>query len=158
MDNVALVYGGNYNFYNCDFVDSNSLYINHTSPVLVLSNFFNPNGTGGTNYISPLTANFYNSIIYGDISNGNEVDTASLPGGFSYNFDHCLVTTNLPTPASRYNTCLINVNPLFINPPAQNYILNSNSPCISNGDPIYEKSPDLAGQNRTQADIGCYAQ
>ena len=151
MYNVGLFYGGNYNFYSCTLVDSNSAYISHSYPVVAFSNYFR------TNSYSALTAYFYNTIVYGDISNGNEIDTGSVPNtGFTYLFQNCLISTKLPTPLSRYSANLVNENPFFVNPPGENYHLESNSPCIGKGG-AFEPSTDLDGYPRNGSpDIGCY--
>jgi hypothetical protein len=157
QDNVGLYLGGTYNFYSCTLVDSNSAYISHTSPVAYFSNrLVSNNVTLGYN---SLTANFYNTIIYGDISGGNEIYGDSISSaGFTYLFQNCLITTQAKTPSIHYNTNLLNVNPFFVNAPNANYQLEGNSPCIGAGNLSFEPSTDLIGtaRNPNQPDIGCY--
>jgi len=161
MDDLFLLYGGNYNFSNCTLVDFSSSTTNHTNPIVALQNFYPQNKT---NYVASFNTNFYNTIVFGDISNGNEIfDTVLANTTSNLLFQNCFVTvTN--TPASNYTNCLVNklsqpLNPLFINSTNNNFFLMSGSPCIGSGEMSSEVSPDLDDQTRiiNQPDIGCYS-
>lgn len=110
---VALLMGGEYEFYHCTIANYWS-YANRTEPSLVISNNI---VNEGTMYVSDLTkAYFGNCIIYGDKENelGLSNETGAL---FDYKFEYSIVRANADLDFSD-NTYYDNVwkskNPKFI--------------------------------------------
>jgi len=130
---IALSIGGNYNFYQCSIGNFWSYSSRQTSSV-VLNNYY----TDANNviHVRPLTnATFGNCIIYG--SNDEELLLDQYPGSvFVYKFDHCLLKTqNNTSNTAFFNTCILNIDPMFKNgysTPADLSLING-SPAIGAG-------------------------
>ena len=149
---VALRFGGDYYFNHCT-INNFWTASTRTSPALLLNNYFVFNSTA---FVRPISANFNNSIIYGDIDNELVIDT--VPGNFAtYRFNHCLIKTNQPTSSSRYINIKKNINPLYIT--GSSYILRASSPAIDQADPAVSLPVDIETNSRpsgSASDIGCY--
>jgi hypothetical protein len=61
--NVALIYGGDYNFTNCTVATFSNTFINHKNPVLTVNNFATQ---GGVTVTGNINAVFRNCIFWGD--------------------------------------------------------------------------------------------
>jgi hypothetical protein len=61
--NVALIYGGDYNFTHCTVAAFSNAYLNHKNPVLTVNNFATQ---GGATVTANLNAVFRNCIFWGD--------------------------------------------------------------------------------------------
>jgi hypothetical protein len=157
QDNVSIYIGGTYNFYSCTLADFNSSYISHTNPLVSFSNRLVSNNV--TLASNPLSLNFVNTIVYGDISNGDEIVGDSISSApFNYLFQNCLITTQAKTPSVHYIFNLLNANPFFVNETNSDYHLENISPCINTGNSSFEPAVDLDGYFRVGnvPDIGCY--
>lgn len=94
---AALLIGGDYNFYHTTIANYWGGYANSTRSTssLVLSNVLIIDQTSGESisYVGDLkSANFYNSIITGNINSGNELELGvTEEAAFNYSFNHCLM-------------------------------------------------------------------
>jgi len=109
---AALTIGGKYNFYHCTFAN----YWNSTTrqfPVLLLNNYYKDVNEN----IIPRnldSAFFYNCIVYGDLSSGDEIKLDSDNGAsFKYKFHNCLLKTTFNTSTSEYENVVVNKEPYF---------------------------------------------
>jgi hypothetical protein len=126
-----------------------------TAPSLVLSNYtYNMYGEKITYPLEK--AYFGNTIIYG--SNPEEMglyfdETADS----SCQFDHCLIRTEEGSfDPGRYIGCMVNEDPLFINPAEYNFHIDSLSPAIDKGIQLGIFF-DIEGNRRgTTPDLGAY--
>lgn len=118
---AALAIGGRYNFYHCTFAN----YWSHGTrqfPALLLSNYYKD--ANDNIHPRPLdSAYFYNCIVYGDLSSGDELKLDSVPtASFGYKFHHCLLKTTFNTSsASNYINVIVNKEPYFKNPGNNDY-------------------------------------
>jgi len=62
-NNIALIYGGIYQFNHCTVVTVSNSFIQHKNPVLTATNYVKQNNQ---TYTSPLSATFTNSILWSD--------------------------------------------------------------------------------------------
>lgn len=88
--------GGNYNFNYCTIYNGGSPYVDHQKETLLLSNFLLD---GNQPYREPLTTNFSNSVIYGNLDNEisfNNYDRLSL-ANFDNKFSYTLLKANADT-------------------------------------------------------------
>ncbi len=154
--NIVITAGGNYNFTNCTVASYSNNYMSHLQPVLNVSDYL-----PGNNSSFALTANFINSIFWGD--NGSVVDevVVSTQGSSpAISFTNCLWKIK-NTPAVT-NTHMLNIDPMFDSVNNQtmfyNFHLKVNSPTLDSG--INTSIPfDLDGNTRTvngKTDLGCY--
>lgn len=165
---AALIRGGSYEFRHCTFANYWTSTVRST-PSVYFNNY--QVGQGGSISLKPLnTCYFGNSIIYGNISNGSEVEFDGESGAaFNYQFENCLLRITdefYNNDPSRFVNVLRNQEPLFKNPATdeQNYNINIGSPAINTGNiSITNQSPslsiDLNGNNRTadgQPDLGAF--
>jgi hypothetical protein len=151
-NNVAVVGGGDYQFTHATVVSYGNNFIQHKTPVLLLSDTYN-------SITNPLKAVFRNCIFWGD---GGLVDdeVAFRPKGTTYSlqFDHILWKVKTP-PVTAPN--VINQDPLFdsVNT-ARNYYnfhLQQNSPARNAGINT-SVTLDIDGNARSvvKPDLGCY--
>jgi hypothetical protein len=83
---IALTQGGNYDFRNCTFAN----YFNSFQQVPVAVNDYFEDTDLNTVFVSDLTANFHNCIIYGSGNYGLSMERVSEEL-FDCNFNHCLI-------------------------------------------------------------------
>ena len=98
---VKLSLGGEYNFTNCTMYNTGSRYVGHEIEALELGNAVVVEEADGskTLYHAPLTTNFANSVLYGNLRNEvsyNNFDGLNL-GEFTNHFSYCSVKTNADT-------------------------------------------------------------
>lgn len=113
LNNLELVYGGNYHFTHCTFTNNSSTYLSHSDPVLSMGNAFGI-GINDDDMIiwagNDLNATFDNCILYG--TRPDEIllnDSELVNAGFNYSFNHCLIKKDT------LNTDLPNyINPVLI--------------------------------------------
>jgi len=163
---VALLMGGNYEFYHCTIANYWN-YANRTEPSLIISNNII---NDGTMYMSDLTnAYFGNCIIYGDKE--NELGLSQESGAaFNYKFEYSIVKANADMDFSD-NTYYDNVwkskNPTFVSVSEYNFQLDTLSQAKDLGNIFivndYTYLPpitnDLNQENRTldiAPDLGAY--
>jgi hypothetical protein len=144
---VALLVGGEYEFYHTTIANYSSNYLQNTRSTasLVISNALNvSNSSGGSKlYVNDLRkATFGNCIVYG--SNITEVELAkNSEKDFNYFFDHCIlkVPETFNTSNKKYYKNVwksVNYDPLFIDPYEKyNYTLDSLSPARNIGNLEY---------------------
>ena len=93
---VKLGLGGVYNFTNCTMYNFGNQYVSHQSAILLLSNVVTiSNGNTNNYYPEPLTTNFTNCAIYGNLQNEinfSNIDNFDL-SRFNNSFSYCLLTT-----------------------------------------------------------------
>ncbi|WP_462254631.1 hypothetical protein [Ferruginibacter sp.] len=159
--NVALVYGGDYNFTNCTVAAYSNLYINHKNPLLTVNNFA---AQGGSTITANLNAVFRNCIFWADSSGfvNNEI-TVSKQGSntFAVLFENNLYRGSDPTNSTLTNN-LKNQDPLFdtIDVVKRMYnfrISNNNAPGVNKGiATTFTKDLDDKNRNNGLPDLGCY--
>jgi hypothetical protein len=160
--NVALVYGGDYNFTNCTVAAYSNLYINHKNPLLTVNNFA---AQGGSTITANLNAVFRNCIFWADSSGfvNNEI-TVNKQGAntFAVLFENNLYRGSDPTNSTLTNN-LKNQDPLFdtIDVVKRMYnfrISNNNAPGVNKGISNTGFIKDLDDNNRNNGgpDLGCY--
>lgn len=165
---LVLANGGTYDFTHCTFAN----YWSRQNQTAVLMN----NGDG-TNLFA-LTANFKNSIIYGNASESLLMSPAKNQTNFNFKFDNCLVkflnsakrydTTIFPynfSDISNFGNCLIAKNfnefqPYFYNTNKNEMMITDKAVSLINfANPFYAQSvpQDITGKSRlTTADLGAY--
>jgi hypothetical protein len=174
---LALISGGNYNFYHCTISNISSYapsffssqgYKPRSTPSILLSNYMlwqeldeNFNIANVTFHNELKAFNFYNSIFYGildqEILLNDDKKTA-----FNYKFDHSLITNNKDSldysKADHFVSIILNKNPRFKNDSISkgeyNFQLDSLSPAIDSGSieliqGIPQVQQDFNGKSRT---------
>ncbi len=157
---VNLSIGGNYTFNQCTFADYWNYTQRQTSLLNINNYYFDINNNL---HVRPMdSANFYNCIIFGALTNEVNLDTKG--GIFDYAFNNCELKTNI-NPNSNFNPKtqnLLNADPLFNStgePPADDYHVNPNtSPALLQGSQAYGNYPiDLDGNTRSyMSTLGAY--
>jgi hypothetical protein len=159
--NVALIYGGDYNFTNCTVAAFSNAYLNHKNPVLTVNNFATQ---GGATVTASLNAVFRNCIFWGDAGFVKDEVVVNKQGSntFTVKLESNLYR-NATDPANSILTGNINnEDPKFdsIDVSKRYYdfrINNAAAPGINKGiSTIFTK--DLADKNRNIGlpDLGCY--
>lgn len=134
---AALTIGGSYNFYHCTFAN---FWSNGTRsfPVMLLNNYYKDQDE---NVISRDldSAFFYNCIVYGDLSSGDELKLDPSAGAsFNFKFHNSLLRTTLSTSGAEYESVVVNADPYFHNAGGNDYrIKNPLSGSIGNGDDAF---------------------
>lgn len=129
---AALLYGGNYDFYQCTFAN---FWVegNRQDPALLLNNYY------GTD-VRQLNAFFYNSIIYGNLDTEVGLDSFpnAAPGRFNFKFDHALLKVENSFPLSNpahFSAILAgNSDPEFKDIENNIYEIDSTSVAVDAGD------------------------
>lgn len=170
-NNVQLEYGGTYDFRHCTMASFSSVNrINHSSPVLRMSNFIClTEDLGCPIYsVNAMNANFQNCIIYG--SRPTEISISERDEGFfTYTMENCMIAVdsteeiNVPI-LNNCQNCLVNQDPLFRDIDQLNYQLDSLSPADEAGMQLMSRftnlfiDKDLIENNRNTSmpSIGCY--
>jgi hypothetical protein len=162
---AALTIGGRYNFYHCTFANywNNG---NRQFPVLLVNNYYKD---ADENIISRDldSAYFYNCIVYGDLSSGDELKLdASTNTSFAYNFKfrNSLLKTTFNTAVNGYENVIVNADPYFYDIGNGDYRIKNPfaAPAvIDKGDPAFGAlfPNDLTGKPRMvngDPDIGAY--
>ncbi len=128
---LDLTYGGDYEFKHLTVGNYWSASVRN-GPSIALSNY--GYDTLGNKVANPLVrADFINTIIYG--VNDGEIGLDSVAGTpFECLFDHAILKTRLSTTnPQRYINCLVNKDPLFVDPSVLNYSIDTLSPAIGAG-------------------------
>lgn len=156
--NVILTAGGNYSFTHCTFATYSNLFQNHKQPVMYISDSYE-----SVQY--PLTANFFNSIIYGEggFAEDELVINKTLDASV-IKFENILYKTKTgEVPNATLAGEIITEKPEFdtINTSRReyNFRLKESSPAIDKGT-NQNVNNDLDGNPRpypnTLPDLGCY--
>lgn len=157
--NFTAIQGGTYQIEHCTFASYANGYIDHTRPVVYLSDYLNVNGSTLT---SPLQALIKNSVIWGDGGLVEDELVTSREGNtFNVTLDHSLFKSQNDPEVSLVNS-IRNNDPLFdsidvINRYFDFHISSSFSPAINYGSTT-SLTLDLDGlpRNIAQPDLGCY--
>ena len=157
--NVFLVQGGDYNFTHCTITSFSNLFIQHSNPVLYVSNFTNVNNVITSNDLQAL---FTNCIFWGDFGLVDDEVVIAKNGNtvFDVNFNHGIMKVKTQPVNATLNQ-MINLDPLFETIKTAdniyNFRLKPTSPAI---DKAINTSIniDLDGSTRPVAlpDIGAY--
>jgi hypothetical protein len=157
--NIALIYGGNYQFTHCTVITIASSFIEHKNPVLIATNFVKQNNQVFT---SPLTASFTNSIVWGTegfvdneiVVQKEGTDPATLT------LNNVLFRAKTDPSNTVFNNVIRNIQPQFDSVDASrriyNFRLKEGSPAINKGisTPVLT---DFDGLPRVGLpDLGCY--
>jgi hypothetical protein len=133
--NVYLAEGGQYTFTHCTIASYSNLFIQHTNPVLYVSNFTNVNNVITSN---DLQAQFTNCIFWGDFGLVEDEAVVAKNGNtiFDVNFNHGILKVKTD-PANASLNQMINQDPLFdtVNTSSRiyNFRLRAGSPAIDKG-------------------------
>jgi len=158
--NVALAYGGDYNFTHCTVASFSNAFMLHKSPVLTLNNFATQ---GGTIVTANCNALFRNCIFWADTGFvANEVVVNKQgSNAFTVLFDKNIYRGGDPA-NSTLNGNLRNQNPLFdsIDVSRRYYdfrITRITAPGINKGTATgFLKDLDDRNRNNGLPDLGCY--
>jgi len=157
--NVAqLEFGGYYDFRNCTFANFSSSTINHKTPILRVSNYFESNNVHSSAPI--IGANFTNCIVYGSESVELDLDDDGL-STFDFLFENCLLKTDSAITGSPYINTQKNLDPLFVDYFNNDFHVKTGSPAIDAGKTLGSIIEDLEGNSRPTGvayDIGAYEQ
>ncbi|MES2772955.1 MAG: choice-of-anchor Q domain-containing protein [Bacteroidota bacterium] len=160
--NILVRGGGIYNFDYATIATFSNVFQLHKQPVVYLSN------SGGGTSTAPLTANFNNSIIYGEGGLAdNELVTDKQATSFAYSVTLNNVLYRAKTDPANLNNptgILKNTSPVFdtINTSRRTYdfrLRANESPCINKGAAATSILTDLDGTPRKKGvatDLGCY--
>ena len=87
--NILLILGGDHQFVHCTVASYSNFFINHTNPVMQLTNYASQ---GGQTFVANLTAVFRNCIFWGEGGVVEDEIIAAKQGTTAYNvtFDHIL--------------------------------------------------------------------
>lgn len=161
--NIAIIYGGDYNFTHCTVASYSNLYITHKNPVLSVSNFAIQ---GGTTITANLNAIFRNCIFWADSSgfvNNEVVVNKQGSNAFTVLFDKNIYRGANDPSNSTLNGNLKSQDPLFdeIDVVKRKYDFrvtkNNAAPGINKGAAtIFSKDLDDKNRNNGLPDLGCY--
>nr|WP_262923145.1 hypothetical protein [Arenibacter sp. N53] len=146
--------GGDYSFIHATIAN----YWKHgfrTGVALQIDNSTNNDGSS----FDLAKADFKNCIIYG--SNPNELNLSMDPNkAFFFNFENCLLKFTKNTEdslynfndVSRYENTLLNLDPIFVSPTKNNFLIKENSSVIGAGnlDAANLVPLDILGSDRTK--------
>lgn len=156
---VALTGGGEYVFEQSTVANywNNSA---RTTPSLFFNNIYQ-NPYDGQYYAYNFYFEMNNSIMYGNYK--NEFETEFYNGtDTTYIFNNCLLKTNRSNNTNfiNFNECLFNKDPKFVNYSESDFHLDTLSPAIGLGNPLYSTGLlqyDLDGVDRgNHPDAGAY--
>ncbi|MFT7588860.1 MAG: hypothetical protein ACI959_001073 [Limisphaerales bacterium] len=137
--NAALLMGGDYRFNHSTLANYGSFFLNHQTPVIGISNFFNfgqdENGADVIIESDLVKAEFINSIIEGNIIEGKELSLADFENTASFNhqFTNCMIRTERELTSFNNTNCIINQDPIFTSRSNNDYTLFEGSPAIDAG-------------------------
>jgi len=159
--NIALIYGGDYNFTNCTVASFSNLYLLHKNPVLSVSNFATQ---GGTTVTANLNAVFRNCFFWADSGFVTNEVVVNKQGSnsFAVLFEKNLYRVQNDPANSTLTSNIKNQYPLFDNIDISNRIYDfritqSNAPGINKGTVTsFTKDLDDGNRNVGLPDLGCY--
>jgi len=159
--NVLLILGGDHQFVHCTVASYSNFFINHTNPVMQVTNYASQ---GGQTFIANLTAVFRNCIFWGEGGVVEDEVIAAKQGTATYSvtFDHILYKA-VHDPTGTIISSIKNQPPLFDSINTSKYYFdfhfrtNLLAPAVNKGfAPSFPR--DLDDKLRTDPipDIGCY--
>jgi hypothetical protein len=151
---LAVYYGGTYDFKYLTIGNYWFSSVRHAASVY-LSNY--SYDSLGNKVNSPLSkADFTNAIIYG--GNDDEIELDSVVATlFDYKFDHAILKTRLKTSYPvKYISCLVNKDPVFVDPSKLDYRIDSISPAIKMGKDLGIPFDILGNERGTEPALGAY--
>ena len=150
---IYLDFGGNYNFRQLTIGNYWSSSVRTTSSLVIRNYTYDTTGNKISNAL--VQAYFGNCIIYGN--EDEEIFLDSLNSAlFNFRFDHGLLRTKKMGSSMNYIECMINKDPVFVDPLAFNYAIDSISPAIEKGIPM-GVATDIKGVERgLTPDLGAY--
>ncbi len=158
-NNIALIYGGVYNFTHCTVASYSNTFLQHKSPVLIATNFVRQNGQLVT---APLTAGFTNSILWGDAGLvENEIVTDKRgTDALTLSLQNVLFRTKTDPANTNFSNVIRNQDPMFDSVDVvkrfYNFQLKTGSPALNKGitTPVIT---DFNGKPRVGLpDLGCF--
>lgn len=158
LSNLALFLGGDYTFDFSTFANYSSENLTHEAATVGFLDYY----AFSTDLIAQAdltNANFTNCIIYGSLSEGNElvIDTSSAPTVFNFNFVNSIIRTDIPEALLNSSGCIFNSDPQFENVNERNYTPLATSPAIDAAIEIPGINNDVLGNSRpvgAASDIG----
>ncbi|WP_255460281.1 choice-of-anchor Q domain-containing protein [Lacibacter sediminis] len=157
--NIALIYGGSYQFNHCTVVSASNSFVQHKNPALTATNFVKQNNTI---YTSPLTAVFTNSIVWGDEGFVDNEIVVQKEGTDAANvtLNNVLFRAKVDPSNTAFSNVLRNTNPQFDSVDVVRRIydfrLKAGSPAINKG-VVTPLTTDFNGFSRVGLpDLGCY--
>ena len=163
---VFITTGGTYDFRHCTFANYWTSSVRLDPSFALSNNLIIPQADGSSiTLLGDLNAYFGNCIVYGSLDEemifSNDESVA-----FNYQFDHCDLKTEMDlTDQNLYVNCLQNEDPFFVDPPVNNFRIDTLSPVsdigsleVINSSPV-DVSLDLDGNPRTTdegPDLGAY--
>jgi hypothetical protein len=160
--NLALVYGGDYNFTNCTVASYSGLYLLHKNPVLSLSNYALQ---GGVTVTANLNAVFRNCIFWADtgfVSNEVVVNKQGSSPLFTVLFEKNLYRVQADPGNSTLTGNIKNQDPLFDSIDVTKRIFDFRiSKTVGPGTnkgvvTSFTKDLDDGNRNAGLPDLGCY--
>lgn len=159
---VGIDNGGDYEFYNCTFVN-----YNNQDEAIQMANFKCLTQGCATFVQNDLNANFVNCLVLGNDNDEIGLSNADLEAAFDYEFENCFVQVDElldnPDYADFFNHCTNCLNnppkdTLFINMDEYNFRLDTFSMPIDAGKNLPFILDDLDGKLREDGsiDIGCF--
>lgn len=157
--------GGTYNFRHCTFANYWSEAV-RTEPVCAISNFLE---TNSVIQVADMNFSFTNGIIYGNITNGNELIAVGRPEAqFNWNFSNTLMKIDNPdvdlNNTVNFTNMVLNEEPKFKDNTNQDYRLQGDSPAKDGGNLSFVNQipsipDDILGNSRvadTAPDLGAF--
>jgi len=160
--NVALIYGGDYNFTNCTVASFSNYYILHKNPVLTVSNFATQGGVAVT---ANLNAVFRNCIFWADTGFVNDEVLVTKQGSSVFNvlFQNNLYRVQNDPANSTLTANIKNLYPQFDEIDISKRIYDfrttksNTAPGINKGVATsFTKDLDDGNRNVGLPDLGCY--
>lgn len=125
---------------------------------LALKNYYTDNETKNT-FVSSITGNINNSVIYGYRDDELLFDTISLAGvDLKLSFNSNLIRSSIIPKNPLYTNNIWNVDPEFVNVSDDNFLFFLNSPLNNSANPTLSLPLDILERNRSALtpDIGAY--
>ncbi|MFN6039506.1 MAG: hypothetical protein ACK452_13635, partial [Bacteroidota bacterium] len=139
---LAVIDGGKYSFTHCTFANFYT-QSDRTDPVIYLNNHDDVNGL-----VALDSAYFGNCIIDG--TQTDELAFDSIPGGFNFKFEGCMLKTTINVSGSKFPNSFQNKSNSYVNASGYDFKILQNSWAIDHGIPtIGNLHPlDLSGKSR----------
>lgn len=148
--------GGSFNINHCHLLGYGQS--NEQNIAFAVKNYFNHDGS---TFVGPVPeGKIYNSVIYGTQDDEFALDTTSLDGAVSLNFDfrNCLIKKSEASSHSMFQSIFWNTDPGFINIEEYDFHFTASSILNGNANASLSLPSDLEGNARSGSapDIGCY--